>query len=77
MLIEERFSDAERQKLVVMVTRALISARRDPERTNEAEQYRSMLRKLTGTDTVLYARRAYSSTASSRSGETLNTTCNS
>ena len=69
-MIEERFPDAERQLMVVWATQALVALHRDPEMATAAEECRSILRKLTGTDTVLVARRAYPSTASSRSGNT-------
>lgn len=77
-MIEERFTDAERQLLVVWAMRSLLAIQGDPEMVPEIAECRAILRKLTGTDTVLIARRAYpSDTASSRLGDTLNTTCNS
>ena len=76
-MIEERFADAERQLLIMLVTRALVSIQLDPEMDAQTEECRTILRRLSGTDTVLVARRAYASTASSRSGTTRNTTCNS
>jgi hypothetical protein len=69
-MIEERFPDSERQLLVVWATRALVAIQHYSEMDDVAEECRSILRKLTGTDTVLVARRAYPSMASSRAGDT-------
>lgn len=53
-MIEEPFSDAERRLLVTLVINAVPRDRGDPVLT-------SIITKLSGTDTVLVAKRAYPS----------------
>ena len=61
--VEEPFTDAERQLLVVLVTKAWVEIRGDAEMASEAAELEGVLRKLSGVDTVLVARRAYPSGA--------------
>lgn len=51
----ERFTDSERQLLLVFITRALVGIRHDPEFKAETDELMSMLKKIQGVDTVLYS----------------------
>jgi hypothetical protein len=59
-MIEERLSDAERRRLLALAMAAVPTERGDPELTG-------LIAKLSGTDTVLIARRAYRSHLAPRS----------
>ena len=60
-MIEEVFTDDERLLLVTLVTQAHVNIRDDPEMKHANDECNGILRKLTGTDTVLVAKRAYPS----------------
>ena len=60
-MVEELFSDNERQLLIVWATRALVQLRMLDDLPDAMDECESILRKLSGTDTVLVARRAYPS----------------
>ena len=65
-MIEEVFSDTECHRLVMLVTNA--HAGRLDQR--DLDELNSLLSKLTGTDTVLVARRAYASRGVRRMDDT-------
>ena len=58
---EEQFPDSERQLLVVLVTQAMVRIADDAAMQAAVAECHSLLKKLSGTDTVLIARRAYPS----------------
>lgn len=60
-MIEETFTDDERQLLLVLTTKALVDTRADPEFRAAAAELSRIVAKLAGVDTVLVARRAYPS----------------
>jgi hypothetical protein len=60
-MIEELFTDANRQLLMVLVTQAMVRIESDPAMQAAITECHDILSKLTGTDTVLIARRAYAS----------------
>jgi hypothetical protein len=60
-MIEQKFTDSERQLLVVLVQKALIEIKGDLDMWRQIDEVRTLLGKLSGTDTVLVAQRAYSS----------------
>jgi len=53
---ETLFSDAERQLLVVLVSKALVDIRHDSEMKAEAKELEDILRKLNGVDKLLVVR---------------------
>ena len=57
-MVEETFPDSERQLLVVWATRALVGLQYLNDLPDAMAECESILRKLTGTDTVLVARRS-------------------
>lgn len=52
-----RFSEAERQLLLVLVTEAWARINADPEMQPQITECVDLIRKLSGTDTVLLARK--------------------
>jgi hypothetical protein len=67
-MIEEKFTDRERTLLVVLVQKALLELKADPVLAaargggdHMIAEVRTVLGRLSGTDTVLIAQRAYSS----------------
>lgn len=62
-MIEEAFTDGERQLLMVFVTDALVRHKDDPDMKQHIDECFGILRRLNGTDTVIIARRAYPSGA--------------
>lgn len=60
-MIEEPFTDAERQLLLVLVSQAMVRIRDDAFMQHVVEECENIIRKLSGTDTVLVAQRTYPS----------------
>ena len=60
---EERLTDMERQLLVILVTRWWVQIRGDDEMQAEVGELEGILRKISGTDTVVVVRRMYPSGA--------------
>ena len=61
--VEERFTDAERELLIVLLTQAMERIKGDPAMRDVERQCIDMLGKLNGVYTELVARRAYASRA--------------
>jgi hypothetical protein len=59
--VMERFPDAQRLLLVVLASRAWADIRNDPDMRENIAELDEMIARLGGTDTVLYASRAYPS----------------
>lgn len=60
-MVTERFPDAHRQLLLVLVTRAYVDIQNDPEMRTQIKECRDILRRLEGTDTRVMVERAYPS----------------
>jgi hypothetical protein len=60
-MIEELFSDSDRQLLIVLATEAMVRIRDDPALEHATQELVAILSKLYGTDTIIVARRAYES----------------
>jgi hypothetical protein len=62
-MVDETFTDAERQLLIVLTQQAMVRIQDDPHMRDASRECFEILSKLYGTDTVLVARRAYPSLA--------------
>jgi len=59
--VVERFSDAHRQLIVTLLLKSWVRLRGDPDLADAEEELRSIVARMGGTDTVLFASRAYPS----------------
>ncbi len=60
-MIREVIPDEQRQLLIVMISRAYVQIKDDPEMASAAQECSDLIKRLSGTDTVLIAERAYAS----------------
>lgn len=61
-MVEESFTDQERQLLILLATKSLVEIdSTDLYLQSAIQELNSIIKKLTGTDTVIVARRAYTS----------------
>lgn len=65
------FTDDERQLIVTLLLRDLVRIRTDPGMQPQARELAGILEKLSGTDTVLVARRAYPARRAQAAGDPL------
>jgi len=56
LITDTWITDAERQLLVVLVIKAWVDIRQDPEMQTEAAELESILRKISGVDKTLVVR---------------------
>lgn len=60
-MIDEPLSDAYRQLIIVLATKAMVKIQDDPEMEHAKKELTDILSMFYGTDTVIIARRAYPS----------------
>lgn len=63
--VSERLPDEQRQLIVVLVTKAMFEIKDDPEMKAQERECLEIIKRLSGTDTVVTVERAYPSGAQS------------